>query len=252
MRRRRLAQDAHAAKAKLTFPRLRDDDTGRLMLIERPLFRASLAFVWIAVWAYALTVGPADDPALTRALIRGVFTGHYGDIDPAIAAVFSALGVIPMLFAALLVPDGRGRRLPAWPFALGAFALGAFSWIPYFVFRPAGSVPDVSKQVALTKFLRSRGLAVIIVLLLVGLLGWGLVAGSASAYGRAFWSSRMVHVMTLDLAICAVLLWVIVGHLRRVERIEGDTGAARWVLVLPVFGPALWNALVRRSECPTR
>ncbi len=225
---------------------------GSFMLIEQPLFRVGLAFLLVAVWIYAFTVGPADDPALTQALIRGAFTGRYGDIDPAIAAVFSALGVIPMLFAALFVPDGRGRRIPAWPFALGAFALGAFSWIPYFVLRPAGPAPDPSRQPRLTKFLRSRGVAVVIVLLLVGLLGWGWMAGSAAAYGQAFWSARMVHVMTIDLGICAVLLWVIVAHVRRTERIEGESALARWVLVLPVLGPALWNALVRRGDAAVK
>jgi hypothetical protein len=219
-----------------------------LMHMEQPLFRVGLAFVWMAIWAYAFTAGPADDPALTQALIRGAFTGRYGDIDPSVAAVFSALGVIPMLFASLFVPDGRGRKVPAWPFALGAFALGAFSWIPYFVFRPAGSAPDTSRQPQLTKLLRSRGLGVVIVLLLLGLLGWGLMAGSAAAYGRAFWNTRMVHVMTIDLGLCAVLLWVIVAYLRRTERIEGESALARWLLILPVLGPALWNVLVTRSD----
>jgi cytochrome bd-type quinol oxidase subunit 2 len=216
-------------------------------MLERPLFRVTVLLIWLMVLAYASLGSPPEDEALRDALVRGSFTGRFAGVDPSVAAVFSSLGVIPLLMASLLVPDGRGRRPPAWPFALLAFALGAFAIAPYLVLRKPGGSPDATRLAGLVRILRSRGLALFILAALVALAAWGLGAGSGAAYVHAFRTARLVHMMTIDLCLCAALLPILVAHAQRTERVTKSP----WldcVVWLPVLGPALWNVLVRRSD----
>ena len=81
---------------------------------------------------------------------------------------------------------------------------------------------------------------------LLGLTVFGVLWGNAEAYLRLFWSKRLIHVMTLDLLFCAALLPYLIGKLRRPEDIEQEPSWAKALLWLPLFGPALWNALYYR------
>jgi hypothetical protein len=216
-------------------------------VLDRPAFRVTLLVVWVSILAYALLASPPEDEALRDALVRGSFTVRFGSVDPSVAAVFSSLGIVPVLMASFLVPDGRGRRPPAWPFALLSFALGAFAILPYLVLRSPGGTPDTTRLGPLVRLLRSRVLAWLIVAGLTSLLAWGVVAGSAAAYAHAFRTARLVHMMTIDLGLCAALLPLLVAHVRRTERVTGSAMLAG-LLCVPVLGPALWNALVTRAD----
>jgi len=216
-------------------------------MLERRAFRVTIFVLWAAILAYAFLASPPEDEALRDALLRGCFTGRFRGVDASVAAVFSALGILPVLMASFLVPDGRGRRPPAWPFALLSFALGAFAIIPYLVLRRPGGSPDPTRLGPLVRLLRSRALAWLMVAGLVALMAWAIGAGSATAYAHAFRTARLVNLMTIDLGLCAGLLSVLVAHARRTERVTGSDALARLVWV-PVLGPALWNALVLRRD----
>lgn len=108
--------------------------------------RRSVAWGWVFAWglfvAYAAALAPPDDPALTRALVKGSMSGDFGGVDHAIAAVFSMLGVVPVLASTFVLRDGADRKLPAWPFALGMFVAGAFALLPWLALR------DVARRAA--------------------------------------------------------------------------------------------------------
>jgi hypothetical protein len=159
---------------------------------------------WVAAFvafvAYAILAAPPDDPALTAALVKGTFTGRFGAVDPAIAAVFAALGVVPALASTLLLRDGARRRIPAWPFALGMFAVGAFALLPWLALRGSfGARPEQRDVGALRRLVARPAVGWALLLALTALLAWGLLAGSATAYARAFATTSMVNVMTVDL-----------------------------------------------------
>ncbi|CAN5924821.1 hypothetical protein BH11MYX4_BH11MYX4_44970 [soil metagenome] len=201
--------------------------------------------------AYAVWLAPPDDPAFTRALVRGSLTGQLGSVDPAIAAVFTALGVVPVLTSTFVLRDGARRKLPAWPFALSMFVVGAFALLPWLALRHIGG-PRVEARPpgAVRRLLARRGVGVGIVVALVGLAGWGLVAGSAAAYGRAFRTVSMVHVMTVDLVVCAALLFVLAEEARAGESAAAahqESALARRLRFVPLLGTALWNALTPRG-----
>jgi hypothetical protein len=80
---------------------------------------------------------------------------------------------------------------------------------------------------------------------LLALGGWAIVAGSLTAYVRAFHAAAMVNVMTIDLCVCSGLLMVLVEE----ARAHGcrEPAAALWARRVPLLGSAAWNALVRRD-----
>lgn len=206
---------------------------------------AGVSWGWVAIWcafvAYAAWLAPPNDPVLIGRLLRG----DVARVDPSIVAVFDILGVVPVLASGFVLRDGEGRKLPAWPFALGMFILGAFSLLPWLALRRLGGPAEHSRAPGrVRRWLASRVAAWGIVVALVGLTSWGLVAGSAAAYLAAFRTASLVHVMTIDLVVCACLLVVLAreGHGR-----ESPLAALRW---LPVLGVAIENAVLRRAADP--
>ncbi len=200
---------------------------------------------WLLFVVYAVLAAPPDDPALTRALIHGSLTGDFGAIDPSVAAAFSALGVVPLLATALLARGAARQRIPLWPFAIGMFALGAFALLPYLALRD-----DVARRLPpagpVRRVLASRTLAWLVVGALVLLAAWALRSGSAAAYGEAFRTTAMVHVMSIDALVCTLVVHYLVEEERRTGGVRDEPRAARVLRWIPLFGAALWNAMVRR------
>lgn len=204
--------------------------------------------MWTGFVAYAAFAAPPDDPELTSALVRGAFTGRFDGIDPAIAAVFSLLGVVPVLSASFVLRDGAGRKVPAWPFAMGMFAVGAFALLPWLALRGLGPARSEPRAPGLVRrMLASRIASAGIVVALFGLASWGVLAGSAPAYLSAFRRTSMVNVMSVDFVICAALLYVLMEEARAEVGPEEEPAFARAVRFVPALGPALWNLLVRRT-----
>jgi hypothetical protein len=211
-----------------------------------------VAWGWLVIWAgfvaYAAFAAPPDDPALTSALVRGAFTGRFEGIDPAIAAVFSLLGVVPVLASSFVLRDGASRRVPAWPFALAMFAVGAFALLPWLAFRGTFAPLERPRPPnVVRRMLASRIAAAGIVVALVGLSCWGIFAGSFAAYSSAFRRTSMVNVMSVDFVVCAALLYVLMEEGRAEVGPEEEPAFARLVRFVPVLGPALWNLSVRRE-----
>ncbi len=197
-------------------------------------------FVFVA---YAIRFAPPDDPAMTRALVHGVFTGQFGSVDPAIAAVFAMLGVVPLLACAFVLRDGAQRRLPAAPFALAMFVVGGFALLTWLALRGLGGPRAEPRPPGIVlRFLARRSVAWALCAALAALSVWGLVAGSAAAYARAFHTASMVHVMSIDLVVCTGLLAVLVEE-ARARMLDPESPMARVVRFVPLFGAAVWNAL---------
>lgn len=188
--------------------------------------------VFLLLTGYAVFFAPGaggGDDVIFQSLIRGEFD----HVDPLVTAVFSSLGVYPAIFLMLLVRLDR-HRVPAWPFALLSFGLGAFAVLPWFVVRgkivqdkPRG--PDWLHQAVRSKILLS--------LLLVLSAGLWLTAftGSIGAYAEAFQTSHLVSVMTVDLF---VIFWLCFWIFRQ----EFDERLAP-LGTFPLFGPLvlLWK-----------
>lgn len=202
--------------------------------------RLTLALVWVGFIAYAVVLAPPDQPE-TIALIQRLASGDWAEINPAIVALFNLMGLWPLVYAALLLVDGAGQRVWAWPFALGSFALGAFALLPYLVLRSPNPLAPSTPSLVL-RGLESRGLGVLVLVGAIALMGYGLAAGDWPDFVAQWQTSRFIHVMSLD--FCA--LWLLVPTLL------GDDMARRglklgspltWLMVIPLIGAALYLTL---------
>ena len=210
----------------------------------------AVSWGWLVAWglfiAYTATLAPKDDPVMTRALVKGAFTGDFGRVDPAISAVFCALGVVPVLASSFVLRDAAARRLAGWPFALGMFVVGAFALLPWLALRGAfGQRPAAREPGTVRRLLARRAVGASAFVGLTALAGWALARGHADAYASAFGSASIVHVMTIDLVVCAGLLMFLVEEARRT--VVHEPPAAAGARLVPLLGSALWTSLVKRS-----
>nr|WP_246363926.1 hypothetical protein [Halobacillus locisalis] len=154
------------------------------------------------------------------------------DPDPLLLTVFSLLGVFPTAFAILLLNEDDSR-VPAWPFVLGSFMLGAFALMPYFFISRAESTRTLRTPIWIGKSLDSILFKALLFTGTVALIVSGLTQGSASLYGQAFRQSQFVHVMTIDfLVLTGISMFVIYWR----ERKHGRFNQMYWLGCVPVVG----------------
>jgi len=196
-----------------------------------------LWILWLGFVGYAFTLAPPEQPDtwdLIQRLIRFDVTG----INPLVVALFNLMGVWPGIYAAVLLTDGRGQKIPAWPFVAGSFALGAFALLPYLALRRP--FPHWRGSVPLTlRIWNSRLLGAVWLVLTLGLLGYGLSQGSWADWWQAFQTSRFIHVMSLDFALLSLLFPLVLGD----DLSRRGVNPVPWLVlvsVLPLVGPAFY------------
>lgn len=210
------------------------------MLRLRAVFFGAL---WLGFVVYALRLSPPDDPALTARLVRAAFTLRRDGLDPLVFAVFMTLGVVPWVYAAMLVPLRSALRPPAWPFVLAMLALGGFALLPWLALARARTATQPESR--LDAAFRARWLGALSLGAIAGLLGWGAATGDFALYTRLFHTNRLVHVMTLDLALCGLLMPYTLSLCRQNERVTEAPPLAA-LSRLPLLGGPIWCMLARR------
>lgn len=185
--------------------------------------RSFFALLWLGFIWYATQAAPPDQPD-TLALIQQLATGQWSGINPIVIALFNLMGIWPLVYVAIALTDGHGQPVPAWPFVLGSFGLGAFLLLPYlFLRRPNPAfVPPKSWLIRLVD---SRWFGAGLGIAAVALLAYGLYAGDWGDFIQQWQTSRFIHVMSLDFC----LLWLLVPSLL------GDDMARRGFKSRPVF-----------------
>lgn len=192
----------------------------------RSLLFASL---WLGFCLYAVFLAPPADPD-TVTLIQHLSQGEWAELNPLIVALFNLMGIWPMVYTAVLFADGRGQRVPAWPFVLGSYGLGAFLLLPYFALRQPNPTFKGTKTIAIRVW-DSPWLAVSLFLGTIVLLGYGLGNGLSQGYWGDFVSqwqtSRFIHVMSLDFCVLTCVFPALV---------QDDLAVGAWSAVIPGGG----------------
>ncbi len=196
--------------------------------------------LWLGLIGYAFVVAPPDSPD-TWALIQHLSTGQIAGINPLIVTLFNLMGVLPMIYASVLAFDGRGQRLPAWPFMAGAFAIGAFALLPYLALRRPNPTFDGDRKGWL-RWLDSRWNGLAIALLSAGLLGYGAIAGNWSDFVYQWQTSRFIHIMGLDFCLLCLLFPILLGD-DMVRRQWVNLRVFWAVFLVPLLGPAVYLAI---------
>ncbi|MEB3213949.1 MAG: DUF2834 domain-containing protein [Leptolyngbyaceae bacterium] len=189
--------------------------------------------VWLGFIGYSVVFAPPDQPD-TFALIRDLATGQWKDINPLIVGLFNVMGLWPLIYGALMITDGCGQRLPAWPFAIASFAVGAFAVLPYLALRKPN--PDsVESPNGVIRIANSRWLGGAIALGAIGFLAYAFSGGNWGVFVELWHQSKFIHVMSLDFC----MLCALVGGLLGDDMARRGLGDRRlfWAIVLtPLLG----------------
>ena len=147
------------------------------------------------------------------------------------------MGIWPFIYSAVVFFDGRGQKIPAWPFAIGSFALGAFMLLPYLALRSANQKFVGEKNVFL-KILDSRIFGLLLTIGAVVLLASGL-QGDWGDFGQQWQNSRFIHVMSLDFVMLSLLFPTLLGD--DMTRRGWQNNQLFWLFtIIPLFGPLIY------------
>jgi hypothetical protein len=206
-------------------------------------------FVWAGLSIYAFLLAPPDNPSETFSLIKRLSTGDWEGINPLIVSLFNVMGIWPMIYAALMLFDGRGQKVKAYPFTLGSFGVGAFAILPYLALRQPGQ-PFVGKKSLLLKLLDSRWTAVAIALGTIPLVFYGLTQGDWSDFIQQWQTRRFIHVMSLDFCFLWLLFPVLMQDDMRRRSVKNPTLFTALAFI-PLLGAlAYWVARPPQAEAP--
>jgi hypothetical protein len=206
------------------------------------LRRLALTVLLAADILYAAFYAPKGDPPGN--LFVEMALGQGPARNPAIWGVFQLLGVVPLMYWALLFPDGRGQRVWAWPFALGMMALGAFSLLPYLIVRRDYAQAMPGQKNLAVRWFGSRAFAIFAALALMALLLILMVWGSLAGYVFWFRHSNFVNVMTVDLLVLTLLFPTLLRDDMARRGVSDESALGHIALGVPLLGPAYY--LVRR------
>lgn len=199
---------------------------------------------WIGFVSYAFLLAPPDDPEATAELIRRLISGELAGINPLIVAEFNLMGVLPLIYLSLLLIDGQrqkrlGMKIPAWPFAGLMMGVGAFALLPYLALRrPLSGSESLPALNGVLKIWNSVWTGRLLLIVTLGLLGYGLIEGNWTNFWIQWQSSRFIHVMTLDF----VVLTAILPYLINADQI-GRTPfqLPQWTInLIPLLGPLVY------------
>ncbi len=205
------------------------------------------ALIWVTFTIYAFYFAPPDDPEATWQLIQRLIRFDIEGINPVIVAEFNLMGVLPLIFAALLLIDGHrqkqiGGKVPAGPFLVLSMGVGAFALLPYLILRKPlrGDEPIPALDGTLGLW-NSPWAGRILTVIALGLVGYGIGWGDWRAFGIQWQFSRFIHVMTLDFLLLVLMLPFVVTEDQVGRQSEG---VPTWVISLvPLLGGLAYVSL---------
>lgn len=155
-----------------------------------------------------------------------------------------------MIYSCLLFFDGKGQKLPAWPFAAVSFGVGAFALLPYLALRQPNPTFNGKKD-RLLKLLDSRWTGVALLVGALVLLVYGFSQGDWQNFVQQWQTDRFIHVMSLDFCLlCLLFPSLLADDMAR----RGMQNQQAWALSLvPLLGAALYLILrppISATETP--
>jgi hypothetical protein len=194
--------------------------------------RIGFGLLWLGFGLYAFLLAPPDKPD-TFELIKRLSSQDIAGVNPLIVYLFNIMGVLPLLYSAVLYADGRGQKIPAWPFAVGSFFLGAFALLPYFILRQPNPQFGGRKNWWI-KLWDSRITGILIAIAAITLLYLGLSQGDWANFVYQWQHDRFIHVMSLDFCMLSI---VFPGLIKDDMARRGMNDRDWWQFALPLWGP---------------
>ncbi len=195
--------------------------------------------LWLGFVGYAAILAPPDRPD-TLQLIIDLSTGKWAGINPLVIALFNLMGILPMVYAALILIDGKTQRIRAGLFVAASFAIGAFAILPYLALRePNSRSIDAEDRSGMIKFVDSRWLGVLLSIGTIVLLVYGISRGNWDDFIQQWQTSKFIHVMSLDFCLSILLLPILIrDDIGR--RNFANPGTIQLLSLVPLFGGLIY------------
>lgn len=201
-----------------------------------------LLSIWISFIIYAFFFAPANSNTLD--LVTDLSTGNWKGINPYIISMFNMMGILPIMYASLIIIDGEQQKLPTTPFVVCSFFVGAFALLPYLAFRNKNTDFEGKKDYfegkkQLLKILDSKTLGVLLAISITVLFVYAISQGNFSDFIEQWHSNRFVNVMSLDFCLLCFLFPTLIGDDLAKRGIENQT--VFWsISLIPLFGTLLY------------
>lgn len=193
--------------------------------------------LWLGFLSYGFILAPPDDPN-NADLIEKLASLETEEINPIIVSLFNLMGILPLMYAPLLLIDGKEQRLLAWPFILLSFAVGAFALLPYLAFREPKTEFSYSYN-WLLRGLNSRSFGVLTVGAFLLILIPGVTTGNWSDFFVQWQNNRFIHVMSLDFCLL-ILLFPVLLREDLARRGVNDSRFFQTLIWIPLLGSFLY------------
>ena len=203
--------------------------------------------IWVSFISYAFFIAPAASPD-TLDLIIDLSAGNWSGINPLVVSLFDLMGILPAIYACLLLFDGRGQKIPAWIFVIGSFGLGAFALLPYLALRESNTVWDGDKN-RLLKILESPIIGIALMLGAIALIGSGIIYGDWADFVFQWQTNQFIHVMSLDFCLLSLLFPTLIKDDSIRRGIKNPE--IFWIIsFIPLFGALIYLSLRSWVENP--
>lgn len=208
-----------------------------MMPCASPAYKVFLGIIWLGWIIHAFMFAPQQEVADWDG-IMAMMQMDTSQWDASIIALFNLMGVWPMIMAAILLIDGRGQKIPAWPFLLGSCVLGNFILFPYLFLRKSNPRFDGNKTIGV-RFADSKIFAIVIFLMANAMILFGLLQGNSEAFMARFAVNNLVNVMTIDFLLFLFAFPYILGD-DMLRRGLDDKKQFWFYTLIPVLGPCLY------------
>ena len=204
------------------------------------LSKIGFILIWLGLGIYAFVFAPPQQ-ANTFDLIISLSTGDWEGINPLIIALFNIMGVLPVVYACLMLIDGREQKIAAAPFAAASFGVGVFALLLYFALRQPNPVWSGNKNFLL-RVLDSRWMGLILTISAIALLIYGFTQGNWADFVRQWQTSRFIHVMSIDFCLLCMFFPVLIED--DLKRRKIDRQWIFWTIsFVPLFGTLAYLCL---------
>jgi hypothetical protein len=204
--------------------------------------KTALLLIWVAFVAYTIALAPLDQPD-TWPLVQKLLTLKWTEVNAIIPALFSLMGVWPMIYACLMFADGRMQKFRAWPYFIGSNGTGVICLLPYLIFRETNQEFYGQKD-KLLRSLDKRSTGVLLLLSTIALLAYAVLAGDWGDYVQQFQTRHFVHLISIDFCLmCLIFPLTSLFDDDMARRGLRDSRIFWAVALVPLFGPLVYLCL---------
>ncbi|MGG6293974.1 hypothetical protein ACQ4M4_06085 [Leptolyngbya sp. AN02str] len=195
-----------------------------------------LAAIWLSFVGYTLWLAPLDR-SYTWSLARKLLTLQWNDLNAYIPAIFSLMGIWPMIYACMMFADGRSQNFRVWPYFIGANFTGVLCLLPYLIVRQPNAQFYGSKDKWLA-MLDRRSTGIVLLLSTIGIFAYALIAGDWSDYVAQFQTRHFVHLISIDFLLMCLTFPITTLWQNDMARRGFHHPKLAWeIATIPLFGP---------------